>query len=107
MKPGRELDALVAENVFGIESTTISPTGIDVLVKKGTVRPIPHYSTNIAAAWEVVERFSYFTITQSKLDKELYHAEFKGRLGEFFIAEGESAPHAICLAALKAVGVEL
>jgi len=68
MKPGRELDALVAEKVMGwVEFSPIDPT-IDFGVhgkyrwnyakdpKDGKQKPIPWYSEDIAAAWEVVEK---------------------------------------------------
>ncbi|MBB6694396.1 hypothetical protein H7B90_23650 [Cohnella xylanilytica] len=43
MEPGRELDALVAANVFGWHYGTYHPE-------------LRHYSTDISAAWEVEEK---------------------------------------------------
>jgi hypothetical protein len=63
---------------------------------------IPDYSTDIAAAWLVVERMR----SAHKWDLELVvtdegtHARFKGAR-----SFADAAPIAICLAALKAVGV--
>ena len=79
------LDALVDKHVFGWEFT----------------EPTAFYSTDIAAAWEVVE----------ELDLSMYplactvgwRFEFDRNEG----AEAETAPLAICLAALKAKGINV
>lgn len=42
MKPGREIDVRIAKEVFGYEVTG--------------ERPIPKYSSDISAAWEVAEK---------------------------------------------------
>jgi hypothetical protein len=62
---GRELDAEVAEKVVGIKPRKFVPGAEDGLdktdwwyfSKNGSHRLVPNYSTNIAAAWEVVEHF--------------------------------------------------
>lgn len=66
----------------------------------GRVEPKP-FSTNIAAAWEVVRKFGPDITLDGTMvkDGESWHARIRG--GD---AHGYSAPHAICLAALKAVG---
>jgi hypothetical protein len=108
MSPGRELDALVAEKVMGV-STEIVERGLSyeeskcITVRACSSRFLPHYSTNIAAAWEVVSEMA---------DKGYLYALSPGvcnfcLLGTNTWTRGEgSAPHAICLAALKAVGHE-
>jgi Phage ABA sandwich domain len=83
----RELDALVAERVMGILKFTLEnhepyPWG----ASPESDATIPHYSTDIAAAWAVVERIRGFS--------RLYD----------FAAYAQSTPRAICVAALKAVG---
>ncbi|MNR93666.1 hypothetical protein D3C72_247240 [compost metagenome] len=58
MKPGRELDMLVAENVMGLSVIVERrPDGI-TWVKEDGREPyvLPSYSTDISAAWEVVKR---------------------------------------------------
>jgi hypothetical protein len=102
MKAGRELDALVAEKVMGLPPV-YGPTGIK------WDGPIPAYSTDIAAAWEVVERIkgsqpeSTFSIewigTQWRVDFVYQNYDWYNE-GD----QADTAPHAICLAALKAVG---
>jgi len=64
----------------------------------------PHYSTDIAAAWQVVEHFerlTYTTALHSIIDG--WVCSFRGvRYAD--AAQAPTAPHAICLAALKAIG---
>lgn len=84
MKPGRELDTLVAEKVMGWERTTLygetdwwkTPDGREI--QQSNVCPY-RYSTDIFAARDVVEK----------------------------VKEFEKFPYAICLAALKAAGVDI
>jgi hypothetical protein len=61
MPAGREMDALVAEKVFGRKTAWFSGPGGPVITggtmaKVSTWTPIKPYSTDIAAAWEVVEK---------------------------------------------------
>ncbi len=116
MSPGKDLDAQVARAVFG--RATLGKDGLwfDAETKRG----IPNYSTDIAAAWEVVERVktikpdgSEFGISTERTDEfvvvwsdGVWLAEWRpinfdgvAILG----AKADTAPHAICLAALKAV----
>jgi hypothetical protein len=143
MKPGRELDALVAEKVMGIESVRLVDETVDkdrewfALVSDGEPRrragmfglhsgywEVQRYSTGIAAAWEVVEK-----LRERGLDTWLYTDNYGANrkvwccytgdsdplwdfeepmgsaMGNLIDAthEAATAPHAICLAALKAV----
>jgi len=133
MKPGRELDALVAEKVMGCRVTW--------LVYKGTGEKYPHcgctdynggphsndpggvwdnelayYSTDISAAWEVVEKFDYWRLETNADDEDggTHHFDIWADNGLFCTADIRdecgiktvSAPHAICLVALKAKGAE-
>jgi len=130
LKPGRELDALIAEKVF--EARLVYSAFADDIIscdfpdrELGHHFPrLPAYSTSIEAAWKVVEkvielpqfndRHCYFNIKQHRT--EFKEAEVEMRLFELRDGEellcgpyyvlGESAPHAICLAALKAVGYD-
>lgn len=115
MKPGRELDALVAEKVMGDyisdrEGEPGSWRGPDFT-------PLPQYSTDISAAWEVVEKI----INHSDYVCWELSSEWKGDgaksdypfYARFCLGNGDktagadTAPHAICIAALKVVGVEV
>ena len=135
MKAGRELDALVAERVMGAtcrsgrdllredklrwEHVLEDPVGEDTLwdwrhcafeeYPDGRIRFHPEYSTDIAAAWEVVERMRPPTRTSTV--RTVWHLfvdymkDECGALGEYTLMEYLS-PEAICLAALRAVGCD-
>ena len=79
---------------------------------------IAEYSTNIAAAWEVVEKlrqqYPLTKLVAKPHGPAAWQCEFfyssDGRLTlpacDIHLAEADTAPLAICLAALKAVGHE-
>lgn len=107
MKPGRELDALIAEKVLGedqkdfLESYGCPTCGYD-----GLYYHPKQYSNDIAAAWEVlekhIERNWFFEISGNE------DGTVQVILGRPpGTATSKSISHAICLAALKAVGVEV
>lgn len=126
MKPGIELDILVAEKVMGIE---------DVCKCKDEFRPVTlgydenmkffsghekchkliakRYSTDIAAAWEVVEKLDKLGFKDVNIWKDDFGyicqiQKITSVYKKFFdSALAKTAPHSICLAALKAVGVEV
>ncbi len=114
MNPGRELDALVAEKVMGWKSFgehwAIPGEANDIrrVHKKVHWRP----SEDISAAWQVVSHMKsqsnglFGFMVDLRLSEE-WDAEFDMYdEQESYKATGDTAPHAICLAALKAVGVE-
>lgn len=158
MKPGRELDAVVAEKVMGwtqCDSTVRWPkwehgdpgddwTEVDQEWCRGDgappenryiKKPIPRYSTSIADAWLVVEELGNdgnypFILTVDRYGGTYCNGPWLASFGVFMdeyqggplgddvdaayywrnahaIASGETASHAICLAALKAGGYEL
>ena len=125
MEPGREMDALIAEKVMGWDTVhfvkfadgTI-PFGASPDMQKeaddggficSTNKEVPEFSTDIAAAWLVVEKMGLFGGTGCSLVGPLpgqkWHIHF-GKISSDSVI-GDTAPHAICLAALKAVGVNL
>lgn len=126
MKPGRELDALIAQHVMGWigvnaeNGTGYPPTanlnpyqeGLDFQAyerARNSYDFIPEYSTDISAAWEVVEKLKVLTEHNGKLfssrDPWLSFARI---LSSYDSSFGETLwhmnPKEICLAALKAVG---
>jgi hypothetical protein len=141
LQPGPELDRLVAKKVMGCHvrygrkphlSDLIIPGSInqaDFLSIDDAWLAVPKYSTDIAHAWEVVEKLNAMVPTQKEVAKyymcdgdpfwRLDAPTATFRKWAFGLArpidhEGESlhpdwmaiadtAPHAICLAALKAV----
>jgi hypothetical protein len=97
MKAGRELDALVAEKVMG--------------AKVVFVENVPYYSTDIAAAWEVMENL--VSTPGPNGDHHSVQVDYSGDV-VVVIDENEdwrvsaiagTVPLAICLAALRAKGV--
>lgn len=99
MEPGLELDALIAEKVMG--SPSPSEPGIDQAeYERRRKRWHPAYSTDIAAAWEVFEKLGDAMIERDETTERVHWKVVVGGIETF----GETAPHAICLAALKTVG---
>lgn len=96
---GRDLDALVAERVMGWEAPTWHhPEGWGT-----SDSSIPHFSTDISAAWEVVEKMRPDWTLDFRATCEGYFASFDNMSQTFEHFSRESAAHAICLAALKAL----
>ena len=113
MKPGRELDAIVAERVMGYEvrdETWRQPPS-------SSWREVPHYSSDIAAAWEVVERMRadgwklYLTVPK------VHPPGIIEPTVAYFQRDDEPprspnwryethVPSTICLAALRALNIE-
>lgn len=133
LQPGRELDAMIAERVMGWPHigetdafrlfTSYGGVIFDGVPEKFTIGSIPHRwepSTDIAAAWDAVERVqselrevgSRGGICDVRLTVHRYGPEGDYRVAFskhpmrrlYAAAWSKSLPHAICLAALKAVG---
>jgi hypothetical protein len=110
MKAGREMDALVATEVMKqavVQGANCmwecgSETGPGLThtyrATTGFYDPVPLYSTSISAAWEVVEKMRHLDPMVS-WDDPKWEVSFSD-----VWAIADTAPHAICLAALKAVG---
>jgi len=107
---GRELDALVAERVMGWHRR--KRNGVEVwVVTTDTFDPPVTYpvecwnpSTSIAAAWEVVEKQDDCLHLKQHGEKGMWEAYFCHNYCEAdYLGEADTAPLAICRAALKAV----
>lgn len=129
MKPGPELDALIAEKVLGLEVCRCDHDALklkafrdweerckDPLEYHGTPRYFSHssggqcntcgkhyvpykgYSTDISAAWEVVEKFR----DDDNFSIAMHGTHWKVHFGAAWDG-AETAAHAICLAALRAI----
>jgi hypothetical protein len=94
MEAGRELDALVCEHVLDMEVSRNIHTNLP------TWSNMPNYSTDISAAWEVVEKMD-----SKGFDVMILVRGGKHRVEFGIIADVErnTTPHAICIAALLAV----
>lgn len=113
MKPGRELDELVAEKVMRMyldfrSGKWIEPPCDSTSPITGILKRIPPYSIDIAAAWEIVSKMEDLEFDfQISNDQIGWLAIFTRKHADggttAYKGSGETAPHAICLAALKAV----
>jgi hypothetical protein len=102
---GRELDAEVATHVFGWRDCEWDGWSWLGTLPDGTERwPIPAYSTEISAAWQVLAGWS---VTLAHAEGLRWHCRLMRctREGEWQNGEGhaDTAPMAICKAALAAV----
>jgi len=143
LRPGRELDALVAERVMGCTlwrrdealQTAKDQKEYEAARRKDEFRcecpGLPHhesnddgeswlkaYSTDIAAAWEVVDAvktndgengiYDYPRGESVELRylvaQKIWSVTMRVNGGGYVNADADTAPHAICLAALKVVG---
>ncbi len=117
MIAGKEMDALVAEKVMGWPTTGMA-AGASYREAN-----MPAYSTDIAAAWQVVEKlrtigwFIELNDDRPPTGKQRWNCWFHWPYGPVLPEEWPSgepdagvagvAPEAICLAALAAVGAEV
>lgn len=81
MKAGRELDALIATKVMGLELCASSDGhlhvpvwGADTVTCAGTKRlfEAPSYSSSIANAWKVVEKLAVLRRTDKEIGGTIY-----------------------------------
>ena len=118
-QPGRELDTVVAEKVMGMAdvlSKAKDQKEYELIRRK--ISNCPEYSTDIAAAWDVIEKIN--SLNKSTRDFVLHREQCgnypdlkwkwmawfrKDRMDENvdFNEWAETAPWAICLAALRVV----
>jgi len=104
MPAGREMDILVGKNIMHLDLWYGDPTGFDIPENidywRTDIRDsddelclrCPHYSKNIARAWEVVEKFTDVEIEKAGLNY--------GCLIGVEMVIAVAAPLAICRAAL-------
>lgn len=117
MPAGREMDYMIGKEIMklkGVREGTKGPEGkpykgweyvfVDI---DGSNQPVPNYSTDIAVAWEVVEK-----LNGSGCQLALKPVggsgiwECKNLLPGGKSAQSGNVPLAICRAALKAMGVQ-
>lgn len=114
MNAGPELDALIASKVMGWTTQKAKSDGMefDQWLEPASVgfvvqyRP-PNYSTDIAAAWEVVEKLQarFLRVDVSAINSDGFTVKiWVSEYADHIYAMGDTAPLAICLAALKSVG---
>jgi hypothetical protein len=116
MPEGREMDALIAEKVMGLNVKPVFHPKNELKFMPGFVwryedawehPEIKDYSTDIAKAWEVVEKLNTHIIIERLEYREDWYCEISGisnSAGEqLHSTTAPTAPLAICRAALKAV----
>jgi hypothetical protein len=119
MEAGREMDALIAEKVMGLNVKPIFRPKNELKFMPGFVwhyedtweyPEIKDYSTEIAEAWEVVEKLKLWiwrdeqgNICSGKPEYDDYYNKDRIDTAMKHSAIAETAPLAICRAALKAV----
>lgn len=79
---------------------------MDDLGGAGVCRAVPHFTIDIAAAWKAVEQVKehHFTLEYFADDSQ-WHA--RTGTDDSFAYVADTAPEAICLAALRAKGVDI
>lgn len=106
VKSHDELNALVAEKVMGWK-----PAERGIFDFRPEPKPIHlKYSTDIAAAWQVVEKMqsndNFLSIITSKKNKWSVNIWVGKRVSTLVVKHTETTPAAICLAALASVGID-
>jgi hypothetical protein len=141
VKAGREIDALVAEKVFGQKKEDLIYIGrtkydqkdlrggycgsasreihdrqmgdpeswVHSAVGRWLVEALPHYSTDIAAAMDVLEllRTAYFHVQINVYSDSVNVIIWQDDITPLFDVDAESIPMAISLAALKSKGIDV
>jgi hypothetical protein len=109
MEAGRKLDALVAEKAMGAK--VWDRDGVLIMTRCSPHQELPHYSTDWAAVGNVVKEMQdYQKPPQMGHPLHLqYHYWVKKWYASIGASEAleDTAPLAICLAALRAKGVEV
>lgn len=117
LKPGRELDKLIATQVMGLQLVSGRSPFSDEPAAFGPTHAyrLPNFSTDDEAAWEIrshLQKKGLWVVTGKTLhptgpiewNATVNRMGSNGEITETYQANGDSAPHAICLAALMAVG---
>lgn len=104
-----QLDALIAEKVFQREIIPMEHLGSTRLLmgrqnKPGLTEVIPHYSADMNAAWQIVDRYDEIIISKHVPYK--YYCEL-WKSTTRYTSTSRNPQEAICLAALKSCGVEI
>ena len=120
MPAGREMDVLIAENIMGwavhqrntawwvkvADENEVTTEVMGFTYGKDRFAP----STNIADAWEVVEKMGNCLFACGRSDAGAWEAYFffvNSGVGKLSEAHGDTAPLAICRCALMAMGVKI
>lgn len=106
----REIDRLIAERLMGWTNLSLTGSGFGTTPEGMPHRIIPRYSTEISAAWEVIEKLKLLGY-QGRIDWAKPEPGYECAFGaspftyEMQFSSAETASLAICLAALKIIEV--
>jgi hypothetical protein len=109
----RDIDRLIAERVMGWTNLSVTGSRFGTTPDGKPHRIIPQYSTEISAAWEIVEKLrlsGYQGGLEWAKPEPGYECAFGSLpfpLDEKQFSWAETAPLAICLAALKVMEVPI
>ena len=111
----RYIDALVHKHVFGNE--VLHDGEYYYSIVKGEERFLPHYSSDIAIAWSIMNKLGLTLIPQSDgssfqwlccdIKSVFYGGSIQVNPKEGTEFSSKSAPLAICISALQSAGVEV
>jgi hypothetical protein len=105
----RKIDALIAEHMFGHEVFT-NGLGIQLMYpeKLRAATNVPHYSTNIATAWDIVEKLHGHGVRIETGSDGVNRYRCLSYYNDTCISvRATTAPLAICLLALKSKGIDI
>ena len=108
LRASRALDARIHVHVIGREVRWLGDRPVDAeharqVGSEAMARPVPPYSTDISAAFPLLERFERFSRVERLTDHPPHHWAAMVKRGEqLYFGEGETPALAICRAALKA-----
>lgn len=108
MLPSRELDTLIAEKVMMLDPELIEAWNDASKHPSWVISrfdQLPRYSSDIKAAWQVVEKIKNLNFIGPTPNGKWNVVIGCQNDGDYFGVIADTAPHAICLAALKTVGV--
>ncbi|ETT55209.1 hypothetical protein BSK66_31175 [Paenibacillus odorifer] len=114
MEPGPALDEITAEIACGrkvrmlneVTNNSFKPQYDKKVIDEGAGRYniIPRYSSDISAAWEVLEKFKQYSVMKAAgWGKEYDCRIWVGITGDQWSVQAKTASEAICKAALLAV----
>lgn len=115
----RDIDRLVAEHIFGWVDFWSNgdcvmgypPSEQKLGIGYDERHNVPNYSTDILHAWMVVDKMrkvsdGLYGFELEDGNEEEYQCCFYG-MARSYTAESQTAPLAICISALKTVGIEV
>ena len=98
----RELDAEIAQKCFGHTVIREKRPGGEMFIND-TSTILPHYSTDIRDAWDVVNHMGLFVFVGIERNGGVHEGGWRCNMAGY--AGGQTAMEAICRAAIMAVNI--